>query len=486
MTSNIPLTGIENTVVKQGCTEAIDVEAINWENVVAQFTPRKDKALKRDTTEAMHLDGAVPSEVLQTWLHHYRTPATPPGLQYRRQKHAEKVRKAAKMECRAQEYAKARSAIHLPMGMQVTKQSSPLPQILVLLRVHPATHRALLPLLYRRIQVTVSAPALVTSLAANPILPPLVSSLCMEDPAVPVDPVHWAAILPQLTNLKILLVAPSVIPLPHDVIPLIKFHLVAFHAITSMPSSWVNFLATEACSQLESLVLHRKFHGTVPRMRRLSSIKAHPVILASFAAHHAHLTDAWFFTSESLVSVTGHLCAKDLGKFAQSPACLDTIRISTADLLLLIAGAPGFLSTLRRIVLDEDMTWSDFMLKGNDSPTLIQTKNALVNLAVFLDVSFVSLKSLFLVCSETYTDRCHRPLLRRHHARCFSKIMLSYCAAFNLRTFHFSAVDGYVEVNRWGGLDKEWIFIDKDGEWDEVSSRPAVIFGIEDYAYLFP
>ena len=51
---------------------------------------------------------------------------------------------------------------------------SPLSQILLLLRLGPDVYRALVHLLYRRVQVTVSAPALVETLAANLSLPPLV------------------------------------------------------------------------------------------------------------------------------------------------------------------------------------------------------------------------------------------------------------------------------------------------------------------------
>ncbi|KAF7377143.1 hypothetical protein MSAN_00133400 [Mycena sanguinolenta] len=125
---------------------------------------------------------------------------------------------------------------------------------------------------------------------------------------------------------------------------------------------------------------------------------------------------------------------------------------------------------------------ADFKLK--DGPLL--TKNALINLAKALDRTFVHLRRLFLVCSQTYVGRCGRPLLRRKDARCFANVMSRYNSAPFLRTFHFSAVDGYVEVTRWGGLDERREDIDTDSEWDEVYSRPAVIFRVEDYAYLFP
>ncbi|KAF7367041.1 hypothetical protein MSAN_00963300 [Mycena sanguinolenta] len=327
---------------------------------------------------------------------------------------------------------------------------SPIAQILVLLRLGPTVYRALVHLLYRRIRVTVGAPLLVETLASKSSLPPLVSSLCMEDPAIRVDPAHWEAILPRLENLKTLVVAPSAIPMPLEAIPLITFRLTTFHAITAIEGPWVDFIT--ACPSLESIVLHGDFHGHIPSsssLRSLRAIQARPEVIAEIIA------------------------------FGIGPL---TVRACTGDLLLLIAAAPGVLHTLRSIVVDEDLTWSDFKLE--DGPPL--TKNALTNLAKALDRTFVHLRRLFLVCSQTYMGRCGRPLLRRKDARCFANVMGPYNSAPLLRTFHFSAVDGYVEVMRWGGLDERREDIDADPEWDEVYSRPAVIFRVEDYAYLFP
>ncbi|KAJ6452845.1 hypothetical protein C8R45DRAFT_1112865 [Mycena sanguinolenta] len=553
--ANTPVTAIENTAIKQ---EPIDVEVTNWDNIVARFTPRKDKALKR---EAMHLDGEVPSNILQSWLTHYEPlnhdPPTAPsrGPQHYRRKRAEQVacdnaRKAAtkkhnqrvhapatreakpcypfrnfhntlgphatakerleQQECRAQEHAKANAnrcvvarmttapwtrvrpmarlevpdSVWLEIGLYST-----LTQILLLLQLSPVVYRALVPLLYRRIRVTSSAPGLIKALAANAYLPPLVWSLCMEDAAVRVDPVQWETILPQLTNLKNLVISPSVIPMPLHVIPVIRFRLVSFHAITSVTSNWVDFLGAAPCSTLVSLVLHQNFHGPIPSSRqlpRLSAIKAHPLIVARFAAHHARLTDAWFFRQQSLAPVTAQLRWKDIQKFTVtgSGSHLITIRISTADLLFLIAAAPGWVHALQHIVLDEDLSWSDFVLEGNDSGSL--TRNALVDLALVLNLHFVSLRSIFLVCSEAHQGRAHRRLLQRRDARCFSRVMSTYASAFHLRSFHFSAIDGYVKVNCWGTLEEEWIYIDKGPEWDEVYSRPAVILGIDEYTSVFP
>ncbi|KAJ6461716.1 hypothetical protein C8R45DRAFT_1027779 [Mycena sanguinolenta] len=134
----------------------------------------------------------------------------------------------------------------------------------------------------------------------------------MEDPDVPVDPVKWEAILPKLKNLRRLVIAPSIIPMSLAIIPRIRFHLISFRAITSVPPNWVDLLGAEPCSRLDVLVLHGNFHGHVPsstQIRRLSAIKADPTIIGRFAAHHDRLADAWFFTSEPLASVTG-TCAR--------------------------------------------------------------------------------------------------------------------------------------------------------------------------------
>ncbi|KAF7375535.1 hypothetical protein MSAN_00441700 [Mycena sanguinolenta] len=360
---------------------------------------------------------------------------------------------------------------------------SPLAQILVLLRLGPTVYRALVHLLYRRIRVTVSAPLLVDTLASNLSLPPLVSSLLHGRPHHSCGSCPLGAILPRLENLKTLVVAPSAIPMPLEAIPLIKFHLSTFHAITAIEGPWVDFIA--ACPSLESIVLHGDFHGQTPSsraLRNLRSIQARPEVIARFASRDARLTEAWFFMPESMPLVSGHLYTKDLKKFTASPSCLETIRACTADLLLLIAAAPGVLHTLRSIVVDEDLTWSEFKLKYG--PPL--TKNALTNLAKSLDRTFIHLRRLFLVCSQTYLGRCRRPLLTRKDARCFANIMHTYSSAPFLHTFHFAAVDSYVGVMRWGGLDERMEYVDADAEWDEVYSLPAVIFRLEDYAYLFP
>ena len=120
-------------------------------------------------------------------------------------------------------------------------------------------------------------------------------------------------------------------------------------------------------------MLHGGFRGHVPSsnsLRRLTAITARPEVLAKFAARHARLTEAWFLAPQPLPSVSGHLLAKDINRFSASPSRLDTIRVCTADFLLLMAGVPDIVRSLQSIVLDEDLTWSDFKL--DDGPSLVR------------------------------------------------------------------------------------------------------------------
>ncbi|KAJ7886563.1 hypothetical protein B0H14DRAFT_2563242 [Mycena olivaceomarginata] len=74
MTGGAAVNPVENMLVKQ---EPIDLELSTWNNIAARFTPRKDKALKRGITEAMHLDGALPGPTLEDWLKFYCPPNSP-------------------------------------------------------------------------------------------------------------------------------------------------------------------------------------------------------------------------------------------------------------------------------------------------------------------------------------------------------------------------------------------------------------------------
>jgi hypothetical protein len=93
----------------------------------------------------------------------------------------------------------------------------------------------------------------------------------------------------------------------------------------------------------------------------LQSLKAWPTDVARFVQTHA-LCDAWFFTGTPLGKET--LSAVDLTHFDNTEYCLTTLRISAPDFLLLSAAVPEFVEVLRHLVLDKDLTWSDFTLES--------------------------------------------------------------------------------------------------------------------------
>ncbi|KAJ7774395.1 hypothetical protein B0H14DRAFT_2632040 [Mycena olivaceomarginata] len=98
--SSAPCPPCEQMDVKE---EPLDLPLFTCDNPTTVFTPRKDKALKR---EAMHLeDGEPATGRLETWLEHYR-PTDHHGQQQRTEllKHTELVartaaRKAANKQC---------------------------------------------------------------------------------------------------------------------------------------------------------------------------------------------------------------------------------------------------------------------------------------------------------------------------------------------------------------------------------------------------
>jgi hypothetical protein len=132
---------------------------------------------------------------------------------------------------------------------------------------------------------------------------------------------------------------------------------------------WLDFL-NNMCT-LEVFLLHGSLHGRVPGpLPRLHAIKAHAADLAKFAEGHITLCHLWFDRSKPLAE--SQLGPVELTPFAASFSQLDTIRISAPDLLLLISGAPKFVSMLGHIVIDEDLTWSDFTLNGGPSLVCIR------------------------------------------------------------------------------------------------------------------
>jgi hypothetical protein len=191
-----------------------------------------------------------------------------------------------------------------------------------------------------------------------------VKTLCFEDPDARVDIEQWDTIFPAMKNLTHLALAPSTFLMSPDVLPLIKCRLRYFHALSSVGGVWLDFL--DNMVTLEVFLLHGSLRGRAPGpLPRLYAIKGRAADLAKFAEWHITLCHLWVDKSEPLAQ--SHLGPVELTLFAATFSRLDTIRISAPDLLLLISAAPKFVSMLAHIVVDEDLTWSDFTLNGGPS-----------------------------------------------------------------------------------------------------------------------
>jgi hypothetical protein len=57
----------------------------------------------------------------------------------------------------------------------------------------------------------------------------------------------------------------------------------------------------------------------------------------------------------------------DLLKLAASPSRLSTVRISALDFLTVLEAAPALLTSLRHLVVDEDLSWSNFTVESGDN-----------------------------------------------------------------------------------------------------------------------
>ncbi|KAJ7817191.1 hypothetical protein B0H14DRAFT_2602194 [Mycena olivaceomarginata] len=222
--------------------------------------------------------------------------------------------------------------------------------------------KQLLPL-FRHIT---NARKLIHSLANNPSLPPLVISLIFADDATSVEVSEWTIVLPTLVNLWRLGIT-SRIPLPPDLMRSLPFRLTCFQATCAIGGAWKDFVASQP--GLGELYLE-----DVARF-----VQTHP------------LCDAWFFTGAPLGKET--LLAVDLTHFDNTEYCLTTLRISASDFLLLSAAAPEFVEVLRHLVLDEDLTWSDFTLESGADCVAGSTFG---RVATTLDGQYIHLMSVLL------------------------------------------------------------------------------------------
>ncbi|KAF8190200.1 hypothetical protein K438DRAFT_1763219 [Mycena galopus ATCC 62051] len=293
-------------------------------------------------------------------------------------------------------------------------------------------------LLYRYILVGASAPKLVRSLQF------VDGSLSAS-----INPRLWALILPQMERLQFLGIA-SDIPLSQATISSLTCRLTGFEAIFPVRITWGELIASQA--GLDELIFHGEFHGEVPGpdlLPRLRSIRALPADVTRFARAH-RLTDAWFLTLGALGTAT--LSPRALNRLAASPSRLLTLRISAPNVLLSLAAAPAVFSTLEHLVLDEDLTWSDFTLFSDTGGLARSTWG---EVACALNRTLSHLHIVLLICSHSMQDRAYRRRLTCDDAPCFARIFAANSTAPGLRSFRFYAMDGYAVWTGWGQEDEE-------------------------------
>jgi antitoxin component HigA of HigAB toxin-antitoxin module len=245
----------------------------------------------------------------------------------------------------------------------------------------------------------------------------------------------------------------------------LPFRLTCFQATCAVGGNWKDFIASQP--GLYELYLDGDFCGVVPDSTVLPNPKARPTDIARFVETHG-LCDAWFFTGAPLGTKT--LSAVELTHFDNAQYCLTTLRISAPDFLLLSVAAPEFVELLCHLVLDEDLTWSDFTLdSGADcvvrgilhscrSLILInsfQAGSTFGQVATALDGQFIHLKSVLLVCARPTQGRGQRRPLLVSDAECFSKVFASHSKSPSVRAFCFYAQDGVVYWNGWGQPEEE-------------------------------
>jgi hypothetical protein len=155
----------------------------------------------------------------------------------------------------------------------------------------------------------------------------------------------------------------------------------------------------------------------------------------------------------------------DIDKLTACTSRLRSLRISAPDFVSFARANPATVSTLCHLVLDEDVTWSDFTLisdqKGlvciiffekHRAEYILQGDSSLASACALIENNercFRRFESIFLVCGTIATDRSHCRLLSRDDAVCFLKFMSPYFSSPALRIFRFSATDGYASCIGW-------------------------------------
>ncbi|KAJ7347685.1 hypothetical protein DFH08DRAFT_808467 [Mycena albidolilacea] len=183
-----------------------------------------------------------------------------------------------------------------------------------------------------------------------------VETLCFEELQVSVDAEEWAAVLPALSHLWYLMITPR-IPLSLDVIPLIRFRLTFFGSISTVEPPWLHLLASQ--DRLQKVVCTKFVCRGSEWLRPcqlpvLRSLKGRRGDLASWAFDHPSLNAMWF--------LGGLLQLMNIDKLTACTSRLRSLRISAPDFVSFVRANPTAISTLCHLVLDEDVTWSDFTL----------------------------------------------------------------------------------------------------------------------------
>ncbi|KAJ7728063.1 hypothetical protein B0H16DRAFT_1734832 [Mycena metata] len=312
-----------------------------------------------------------------------------------------------------------------------------------LARVSKAFTRLYNPVIYRLNYVGSNAKKFVHSLANNPRLPPLVLKLIFDESRdTLVDVEEWSAVLPAMVNLHYIGIVPT-IPLPRHVLPLLTFRLRGFGSTGDVVGPWAELVASQ--SELEELRLQADFFGVVPgpnQLPRLRLIQGRPADIARCAQHQ--LKQIWFYRGPPFGRRS--LKAADLTLLARSPARLLDIRICARYFTRLLHAAPQMLTTLRHILLDEELDWSNFTIDPH-----APVANSIKNFAVALTrAQFPRLESVLLICSRNTADHGSRRRLSRADGAYFLEAFKTYLPGPRFRSLRLFAFDGCVGFDEWG------------------------------------
>ncbi|KAK7026143.1 hypothetical protein R3P38DRAFT_3192379 [Favolaschia claudopus] len=334
------------------------------------------------------------------------------------------------------------------------------PEMLAILRLSRTTYFAFRCMLYRKIVVSGrAAKRVVRTLAHRPQLQPMVECLYFGVGSA-VYQEQWEVVFPGLVNLTVLEISP-LIPSPRCPLPTLTCRLNHFTCNGSISTTWAAFLGTQ--HTLASIFVDGEFVGPFPSPQQipwLRSIKGRPADIAHFSSHS--LNDLWFSTHGT--NTAPPLLPADLTKFGRSPFTLLVIRLSAPQLIQLLEAVPRVLRVLRHIVLDEDESWSRFVLE-REAPSSAVLKRLAILLGLGGRLQY--LQSLLLVCAQTRRPGDSRPILRRSQAPLFAKYIGRYCTAPQLHTLNFFALNGYACWTHWRESAEVLVYqdIDLDDHW---------------------